>query len=405
MAAEDPQHIAITVANPGRDRYVATWEPPRFPYSDGREALRQMQATRDPWPDLAMWESTHQTQQAIRDLCAQPYFLLWGVSGATEHDWWVATRRLYGTALTQDDPRVSDAVQLVTAAVRHAREYDQAAQHVSEGTRPTLHYYAAMMLARAVAIAVLGPAEFGPKIHHGLSVPWPNDPPVSVPWPAYIQWHRRGAFASFSRALRWDAWSSTDRSLPSPTFHILEALRRLGYAVGPGAQFWDDGMGGITRQRLLLMQQNPPLNPPYFHASHVAHAGNVTFFDVPDAVVELMVLYYFSILARYHPVVWARLLAGEDAQGYLFRRSASEIYRRFIRHVATQLTPPDPTAKYARPPVWVDKKPTFREVQEVFTVRGKTYGVGHPVYPGPTEWVEGPPLDGDAASHDPRPSH
>lgn len=405
MAAADPQTIPITVANPGRDRHVAMWEIPNgYPlhFDAGREALRRMEAERDPWPELAVWESSYQTEHAMRDLCAQPYFLMWGVTGPSEHDAWVATRRLYDTALTQDDPRLLDAVRLVTAAVRQAREYDHAAQHVSEFTRPTLHYYAALMLARAVAVAVLGPNEFGPKIPHGLGVRWPSTEDVSDPWPAVIEWHRPGSFSSFYRALRWDAWSSEESKQHADIgFHILETLRRLGYAVGPGALLWVDGTGGPSRQRLLMMKPTPALHPPYFHASHVSHADELLFFDLPDPVVELMVLYHFSILARYHPVIWAQLLAGEDAHGYLFRRAASEVYQRFIRHIAEQLTPPDPAARYARPPQWVEGKPKLNELQEAFSVRVPSYQLGQPAYPGLSEWVEGPSSDTDSASDDP----
>ncbi len=379
--------IDVRVANPGRDRETSTgYVLPRYKarFDAGDEALRWLRSLEDPWPELARWESDHHVRASIRQLCSYRYLVVPDPSSPETRDLWVPTRMLYPTALRCEDGRINDAAALVVLAVRQAREYDKAAKQVSETARPTLYYYAALMLARAVAIAVLGPDEFKASAQHGLNVPSGTEEPFQIKWQA------KGAFPALYRAVRWDVCYGERPRVSPPVaaqFHIVECLRRLGYAVGHDALAWADGTGAIGVQRLLMADdpQTVAGRAPFFDADHLPNAGTLWFFDVPDIVVEFMVLYYYSILARYHPLAWRNVLAGTDEHGYLFRRSSNEVYIRYVQHVEEQLTGPAP-GPYVRPQEWIDVKPDAASLQTKLPII-----LGQPrspiqYYPPPGEW-------------------
>lgn len=379
----------ITIANPGRDRDTGQLDvhPNPFHYDAGEAALRLIQEWEDPWPTLLFWESEFQARQGITNLCRRPYLTLdrSGVDGMVR---WVPTRMLFPDALTTQDPEVIEAaVRYVTAAIQQAREFATAAEHVSEVSRPPLHFYAAEMLARAVAVAVLGPDILVRHSQHGLKVLRPSTREA----PTLVQWQARGEFGALYRATRWDsAYGSEPTKVQWPIFHIWECLRRLELVHWPDSVQWTEH--GRASGHARLMQPWDPDHPEerYLKGTEV---DQKRLYDVPDVLVEFMVLYHLSVLARYHPVAWRDLLAGREADGFHLRRAGGRVFSSFVHHVADLLPTDAPPEKVFYPTHWVETPPTFDEVQHALrTIGYSTLNLSVAQEPAPPEWRSDPDL-------------
>lgn len=87
-------------------------------------------------------------------------------------------------------------------------------------------------------------------------------------------------------------------------------------------------------------------------------------FQLPNVVLDFMLLHYFSALARYHTAAWQGLLGGAiDPEGYIFRVAFQNAAGNFLREVRTMLPiPGDPTMEAPGatslptplPPNWLD---------------------------------------------------
>ncbi len=379
----NPESIVIHVKNPGRNREIQSnwaWRRSPFKPDTGLDALEQLESMKDPWLDLAFWESTYQAREGIESMCRRAYFQMDAFSEPAQ---WVPTRLLYPHAVTTrkgDD--LNSAVAYVTAAVRQGREYYTAAHAVSEEARPTLYYYSALMLAQAAVGALLGLDELETNRGHGLSV---NGHPRLAAWPQLVTWQRRGNFVSLYRIVRWDTQfglGTPKKSVAFPQFHVMECLRRLNKVTWGDEVKWAQAGEHSGLNRLMAVWDETVISP-YLRFEDV---GQRDIYDVPDILVELMVLYYFSIVARYHPVAWQRLLAGEIAEGYFIRRAADEVYGSFIRHVK-ELLPYPQRQGLMKPAAWVGVLPDPIGLQQSWTV-SNSRSIPYKLLEPPGEWEE-----------------
>lgn len=360
----DSQQDVIRVLNPGQNREVAiNWFRYGHPFHKdaGQAALEQLDSMRDPWLDLAFWESTYQVKEGIASLCRQPFFR---ANQGGDPEKWVPTRLLYPNALTtKNKTEVSNAVEQITASVRQGREYYLAAQSVSEEARPTLYYYSAMMLARATVMAFLGVNELEKNRSHGLSVRSPSD---TDSWPQLVGWDTRGNFVALYRTVRWDTLFGVEppKKTDLPQFHIMECLRRLNKMTWGDEVSWADSTHSTSSLSTLMKAWDPLEQTPYLRPEEVSMRR---IYDIPDILVELMVLYYFSIVARYHPVTWQKLLAGDYKEGYFLRKTASYIYFEFVRHIL-ELLPTPRKEDFLKQVEWVNDVPDPATLQRPSTI-------------------------------------
>ena len=75
----------------------------------------------------------------------------------------------------------------------------------------------------------------------------------------------------------------------------------------------------------IFLQRTTPLERPLF--------------EVPTVLVQYMVLYYFSILARYYGLEWQRLLtATQEPEGYVFRTALEVVAYDYVLDMSHLLT-------------------------------------------------------------------
>ena len=383
-----PERPHIQIANPGRDRW----------------ALARQGA--DPWHHLAFWEAEHQAHEGLQFLRRGPYFVV-TESLTADQDLWVPTAMLYPAAAIPDhsDEWVALA-QDVAATVREAHEYARAAMLVPETTRPVLHFYAAELLAHAVSRAILGPAAVIARRGHGLSAPSDGSE-----IPIMIRWQPSGDFATFYRAVRWDTAYGGERERlphPKPQFHGWECLRRLRLFDISGSMTWPpphrltSDMWKAHRRLLRAVPPRPdvaPFSDPRSFALTRDSLRCEPLFDLPDVLVEYMVLYYLSILARYYPVAWREHLAGRTPDGYWWREALQDIFPEFLANITSLLPHPDPRDGIGRPAEWITARPTPETVQQSLDLPPDTVGLASAprfLHPRPAPWY---PRDFDNA-HD-----
>lgn len=378
------QHIEeIPEINRGFTRVsIPTAKPEGIP-SHSLDFYRTLVIER-PWEALQWWESPLQAREGIKWLTARPFLRLTALSDKVGL---YPTRVLYPYALRSDETsRIQSAAYTVAASVRQAREMYLAAgaTGMTDLARPLLYFYGAEALAKAAVAALFGAEAMILEDFHGLtSQEGPSACHDHVEWPTLIRWKAKGAFAMLYRATRWDElytccfddsrWATPQIPRNGLQFHVLECIRYLQYDWGtlPATGFAPSGWSlhdAQTSQFLLLPYHGPedrfatrqtPLKTPRI--------------DAPRVLVMYMLLYYFSILARYNPVAWQKLLAAdEEPEGYVFRsaleHAAQDLLQEMIRLLP--LIPPSPT--YAPEP-WRETRPPltdwYRAPAEVVTTQ------------------------------------
>jgi hypothetical protein len=268
----------------------------------------------------------------------------------------VPARVLYPYALhSSQEERVERAALVVAAAVRQAHEMYTAAKAggVADLARPILYFYGAMGLAKAATVALFGAD--GLEERHGLSrSPGPTAASDHAPWPTLIQWEAEGQFPTLYRASRWDrlyACCSGDAGFrntfnqKSPLqFHVLECIRAVQYDWGtlPPTGLAQAGSAlfpAQAHQALLLPFRGPD---DLYMTSRTELTTPLV--EAPRVLVLYMLLYYFSILARYYPAEWQRLLAADEGpEGYVFRVAMERAAHDYPHEVAKML-------QYTAPP-------------------------------------------------------
>jgi hypothetical protein len=369
--------VPIHIANPGFTRYGLEMETYVSIADQQMESLGYLRHTDrrpqgDAWAHLQWWESEIQAQRGIERLCARPF--LWLSGHQPGQQLLVPTRQLYPQALTsKQTKKIKQAARHVVAAVRQARECYIAAASlgVTPLTTPILYFYGALALASAVVVAAHGidalDHSHGLDMINGPSSRSLIDAEDSQNWPTLVRWQGSGMFASLYRATRWDALYSGDiRKRPESywtthTFHILECLRMLGCDWGalPEAIDRPNTIWGTRPIVHLLL--------PYIAGQDLYVMPHIdwerrTLIQVPRLLVQYMVLMYFADLARYHPIIWQRLLEGaEDLEGYPFRAAAERIPHEFVAEAATLLPLPDEQVVSPFPIHWSTNVPSIEE--------------------------------------------
>jgi|GEM_PF-4821407 len=375
---EQPHEETLDVLNPGFDRTCAMSWPfahrlsPTYGLPEHGTAGTQSVPMPDPWTRLLWWESQWQAEIGIKDLCAQPYIDLQNLPGMGYGDEIaVPTRAWYPYALcSSQTDRIKTAARTISALARQARELyaAAAASDVTDVSKPILYFYGAEALAQAVIISLFGVERFESRHarEHGLNCPREHGVttrhPDGVKWPTTIEWKPKGIFAMFYRATRWDrlydccsthsAWKSITSTV-TPEFHVLECIRWLGLDWGtlPATGFEiEQPYQAVPASRLepLLMVYRP--GGHLFLSIHTPRPFPSV--NVPRAIVQYMLLFYFSILARYHTVIWQELLAGvEEPEGFVFRVAFEQVALDFLNEMTSLLPRPFPDGR-TRPIAW-----------------------------------------------------
>lgn len=394
----------LSIINPGFSRDgVSALKPEGIPYLPvPSEAHAWPVVAVDPWETLQWWESPLQARVGIGMLTRRPFLSLHHIPDGRRM--LIPTRVLYPYAIHTSQPdRIERAASTVAATVRQAREMYTAAQAagVTDLGRPLLYFYGALGLAKAAIAAIFGAEAL--EEDHGLSRG--RAPTVSSdqpPWPTLIEWHGRGQFSMLYRAARWDVdlyqccykdsrWGGR-RNLDKPLrFHVLECIRALQYPWGtlpdtslpvPGTSAFDAQM----RSGLLLPHRDAT---DMFMRSATAHDAPLV--QVPRVLVQYMLLYYFSILARYYPAEWQGLLAADrEPEGYVFRTAMERVARDFVLEIVSLLPNVPPPWQYA-PQEWDAQRPALDDWYTWPTVAvGAPSGVRFKVY-SLAEWDGTPP--------------
>ncbi len=359
-----PIRVNIPVLNPGWNRedvpLVST--PPRGNFFGTR-----VWGDDSPWAQLQWWESPLQARQGVVWLARRPFLEL--TNRDTGEQCIVPTRMLYPDALrSRSKGRIKLAGDRIAALVRQARELYMAAETrgVTDLSRPLLYFYGAAALAKAATTTLFG-AE-NPEKGHGLS----TEPGAQGVEAGIIKWQARGTFAMFCRTTRTDdiygatvndpkVWSS-DPTNASLRFHALECIRALGYDWGllPPAIASSNSVnlgGAELRGNCLLphrrgdsdvyMTPNAPLNRPVVQVTRV--------------IVQYMLLYYFSMLARYEAGTWQTLLEGRDSEeGYVYRAAVDRVAYDFAWDMVALFPSAPPRASVSgQQRQWCTQPPTL----------------------------------------------
>lgn len=322
--------MIMTVKNPGwnRGHHPASRAAVRSVGIHGLDATLMVQReladlradvdrlARDPWQDLLPWEVTHNVGAGLKTLFMTPYYsqgpTLGNLDGVA-----VPTRLWYPDALhSGDSDRVEQAARTIPFLLRQAREHYAAAglSSISDLSRPVLHFYGAEALAGAVATSLFGvwPGRDRRDRQHGLSADYAH--------PEMIILQPRGLFTRFYRAVRSDTLynchagflgRSSDHPRLLPRVHVDRCLAALGYTESLFAR-------GVVPLAPSQDQKTPDLD----------------VLVLPDAVLEYLVLYYCSIMARYHQVDWQTILQGDSERTLPIRRALAVAPGAFVGHLA-----------------------------------------------------------------------
>jgi hypothetical protein len=113
--------------------------------------------------------------------------------------------------------------------------------------------------------------------------------------------------------------------------------------------------------------------------------------DAPRVLVLYMLLYYFSILARYNPVAWQQLLAADqEPEGYVFRSAMERAAQDFLQEMIRLLPLVRPSPTFA-PETWRVTRPLISDWYQAPSelVRKQRQGHGIIVY-YLKEWTDTP---------------
>lgn len=372
-AAQEQEWVPLHVINRGFSRQdasplIAPGEPH---YRDASDMLLAILASNiNPWETLQWWESPWQARIGVEYLARWPFLRL-RRSDLDQHDVLVPTRLLYPYALrSSQKDRMERTAYTVAAAVRQAREMYTAAQStgVTDLGRPLLYFYGALGLAKAATALLFGADAL--EEAHGLGTGYAPTISHDTPdWPTLIEWHGKGQFAMLYRAVRWDElyaccyresrWQGHPRLQQPLRFHVLECIRALQYPWGtlpptglpaPGTALFN----AQARPGLLLPYHGPS---DMYQTSETPHTASLV--QLPRVLVQYMLLYYFSILARYRPVEWRRLLAADhESEGYVFRAAMEQVAQDYVREIMHLLPNTPPPWTFA-PESWGAERPTL----------------------------------------------
>lgn len=288
-----------------------------------------------PWQYFLYWESDYQIKQGIEKLRGDPFITF--NDPETREKRFLLLSQLYPQESEKSQNSFEKDVIYISAAVRQAREYYSASMVVSELTRPTLMFYSALALMRAATVALLG-FDFlasQPKGGHGLSSKTPGcllDGTETNDWPTNTTWQEHGDFVAFYHIARWDKYF--EESFSKPSFHIIECLRQLGILQSGKTLQRADGRSNRLSE-LLWSYKKGQISP-----STSEQIKETDCFEVPSVVTQFMVLFYFSNLARYHPITWQKLLSGELEEGFFFRLAMEKLSNQFIYSMRDLLPQP-----------------------------------------------------------------
>lgn len=345
QSSQDPAWATIPVLNPGWNREGV---PLLSTSPKGNFFGIHTWGDDNPWTYLQWWESPLQACQGIVWLARRPFLEL--VNRNTGEQCIVPTRMLYPNALRGGSKkRIDEAGNRTAALVRQARELYMAAETrgVTDLSRPLLYFYGAAALAKAATTLLFGAdnLEYG----HGLSA----NPGAQGNESGIVVWGARGTFPMFYRATRTDgiygnslrdlkAWRN-DPTTANLHFHALECIRALGYNMGLLGNAVQSPQNSViptaeSRGNCLLpycsgdsdeyMTSNTPLDRPVVQVSRV--------------IVQYMLLFYFSMLARYETARWQTLLEGRESEdGYVYRAAMDRVAYDFVRDMVA-LFPNEP---------------------------------------------------------------
>lgn len=371
-------NVPLNVCNRGWDRYRISLAPyvseeeQKWATALSTRGVVMAPTTRSdlPWAKLAWWESEWQAAKGIKAMCSRPFLNLGPTSDRADQPALVPTRVLYPFAFrSSQTQRIGATARFVAAMVRQAREFYTAATSagVTDLSRPVLYFYGALALAKAAVAALFG----SDKLEHGHGLDnslGPSTQHSEAPWPNIIHWRQFGEFVMLYRAARWDVDlyregrnDTQNRDFvgaDQPKFHILECIRWLGYDWGmlPPTGFEKPRTAATLRsdrERCLLLYRQPgdefmryttPLDAPLYQA--------------PLIVVQYMVLYCFSVMARYNGLEWQELLAGtKEPEGYVFRVALESVADDFVAEITRLLPLPQDNDLNKFP--WFAKRPTL----------------------------------------------
>jgi hypothetical protein len=324
------------------------------------------QGDNDPWAKLQWWESTLQARQGVVWLARRPFLEL--TNRDTGEDCITPTRMLYPYALRSgDEEPVARAGNRIAALVRQARELYMAAETrvVTDLSRPLLYFYGAVALAKAATTTLFG-ADNTEK-GHGLTSKLDAEGVES----GIIAWRAQGTFPMFYRATRTDdsyrarvddsnVWLR-DPTNASLRFHALECVRALGYNWGllPPAVQSPKGVnvGNSEERGNCLLPYRRGDGEPYMNSNTSLDRPVV---EVPRVVVQYMLLYYVSMLARYETARWQTLLEGrENEEGYVFRAAMDRVAYDFACDMVALFPSEPPRASVSGPQrEWCSQPPT-----------------------------------------------
>lgn len=328
----------IEPKNPGINRLWSdrTKTDPRLIASDTMRLQEQVSLSiaesEDPLPHFLIGESEWHAREGINKLRNAP-FVAWG---NYRDDLKIsALSQIYPREFVASQASLEDDVRFVIAAVRQAKEYYGTGMTVSELTRPTLMYYSAVMLAKALAVAVFASEYIQCQTGHGLRTPKGGVDlhGAKTQWPTFVKWQGHGDFVSLYHATRWDRyWADRVENDKWPTFHILECLRSI--EIIPSHEMLKNPLALYH-----LMWSHLPGQPAVLPTT-VNHVTQTPAFEVPRVVVFYMVLFWFGVMARYHPATWQELLTGKAEEGYFFRLAIDAVPRQFVRAMQEALPSP-----------------------------------------------------------------
>lgn len=319
----------ILLQNPGINRMQSDRHCNSSLHAVGSKTLTCIDEKSDPWLHFLIWESEWHARLGIDKIRRAP-FVQWGTDlpGLKV----LELQQTHSKEFEAGKKSFSDDVNFVMSAIRQSKEYYTAALTVSELTRPTLVYYSAVMLAKALAVALFGADYVKTKSGHGLSTPsggvdFDQKPTI---WPTFVSWQRKGDFVALFQATRWDKYDWARR--PMPKFHIIECLRSIGIVQS-------HPMLNSPRSLNHLLWSYPG-EPVDILPTTVKHVLHNPVFEVPRVVVMYMVLFWLGVMARYHPAAWQELLAGKTEEGYFLRKAIDEVPRQFIQSMQEALPNP-----------------------------------------------------------------